>query len=976
MKTYYVDKIRENAEKYPNRIAVTLDFDEEQVTYSDLWEQSGRIYAALKNSNIGREDIVMLLLPRHPMMITALLGVLRLGAALVLVEDSYPKERIEYIKKDCKVKFVIDRSFFERAMEYPALQGREPLHLNDACFIFYTSGTTGKPKGILHEYGKLDIGIEGSISDEDAVNFDECGRFAFVPPFYFSAVMIHGLPELFKANTLYILSYEISKNHKKLHELLEKEKITELFLSPSVLRSYKEGFSHVRRIMTGSEPASHLYVEGYDVVVHYAMTESLYCVSQYVLKELCENAPIATAKTGKNILILGEDDIPVQEGETGEICFPDPYFRGYINMPEKTREVFRDGLFHSGDLGYRNEKGEIFIKGRIDDMIKINGNRIEPGEIEGAAREISGLKNVIAKGFSDNRRSYVALYYLTEEAGENCIFRDAVLSRKKLMEKLPSYMIPAYFVPIKTMPLNANGKVSRKLLKAPETSISKETGRQPVGETEKDFCELMAKVLSINSIGADDDFYEAGGDSVSSIRLVTECAERGYDITVTELQQDRTAENLARRVSGKNEITGDELLLREKEARKLPKELLSGQMIYRNLFEKYPNHPFLCVPVIAVLKKETDIERLRAAVDKVIAQHPALLTRFRTQEDGTFVQYYDESIFLPTHIEELTEEELKKESEHFLKPVDLYSDRMYTARILCTPEKKLFLLSVHHIVGDGTSNSILLQQIATCYKDPNANLATDYYYSVCEEETGEKSSVLKKEAANQNQWQLELLMQDDSAVLRPDLPGTDSGSEMFLIPGAFSKSAKYHNRIFIAASLIAMAEVNGCDSAMVYSTYNGRDSRLKKESVGCYTVLIPVMLTAISKKNRDEILSEVQAQLDFGTMHSVYSAVTERKLPLNQTVIFNYQFGTMDFGEFKDISEFVSMMRRDPNQPNCLFNIGVLDREDSDRLDFYCNYPREMYTQGMVEHFGKKFVKTVLFLTDEKENKQERTSGR
>ena len=165
--------------------------------------------------------------------------------------------------------------------------------------------------------------------------------------------------------------------------------------------------------MTGSEPASHLYVEGYDVVVHYAMTESLYCVSQYVLKELCENAPIATAKTGKNILILGEDDIPVQEGVTGEICFPDPYFRGYINMPERTREVFRDGLFHSGDLGYRNEKGEIFIKGRIDDMIKINGNRIEPGEIEGAAREISGLKNVIANMFVISSKNVSVYEYIS-----------------------------------------------------------------------------------------------------------------------------------------------------------------------------------------------------------------------------------------------------------------------------------------------------------------------------------------------------------------------------------------------------------------------------------------------------------------------------------------------------------------------------------------------------------------------------------
>ena len=976
MRTYYVDKIRENAQKYPNRIALSLDFGEEQVTYSELWEQSGRIYAALKNAKIAREDIVMLLLPRHPMMITALLGVLRAGAAVVIAEDSYPVERVEYIKKDCNVKFVIDSTFFESAMEYPTLQGREPLHLHDACFVFYTSGTTGYPKGILHEYGKLDMGIDGTITDEDTVDFDECSRFAFVPPFYFSAIMIHALPELYKANTLYILSYDISKNFIKFHELLEKEKITELFLSPSVLRIYKEGFAYVRTIVTGSEPASHLFIDGYDVIVHYAMTESLYCVSQFVLDKLCEDAPIATKETGRDILILGEDDIPVQTGEVGEISFPNPYFRGYINMPEKTREVFYDGLFHSGDLGYRNEKGEIFIKGRTDDMIKINGNRIEPGEIEGAAREISGLENVIAKGFSDDRRSYVALYYLAEEASETCIFRDAALSRKKLSKKLPSYMIPAYFVPIEKLPLNANGKLSRKLLNAPETIMSKETGRKPLSETEKDFCELMAQVLSLSSIAVDDDFYAAGGDSVLAIRLVTECAERGYDITVTQLQKDRTAENLARRVGEKNIITQNKLIIRELEARKQPKELLSGQMIYWKLFEKYPNHPSLCVPVIALLKKETDLARLQVAVDKVIAHHPALLTRFRKEKDGIIVQYYDDSVFLPTQIEELTEEELEKESEHFLKPVNLNTDRLYNVRIICTPKKKLFLLSVHHIVGDGVSNSILLRQIATCYKNPKAELPQDYYYSVCDDEMGEESAILKREAAKQNQKQMEMLIKENAAVLRPDIQGYDSGSEMFLIPSAFSKSSKYRNSIFIAAALIAMAEVNGCDSAMVYSTYNGRDRFMKKESAGCYTVLIPVMLTEISQKNRDEILYDVQKQLDFGTMHSVYSALTESKLPPDQTVVFNYQFGTMDFGVFKELAEFVSMMRRDRNQPNCLFNIGVLEHEDSEWLDFYCNYPRGMYTQKMVECFGEKFVKAVLMFVGEKENESDNTSGR
>ena len=976
MKTYFVDKISENAEKYPDRIAAALDFCEEPLTYSELWEQSGRIYAALKKTGIGREDTVLILLPRCPAIITALLGVLRAGAAVVLAEDSYPEDRVEYIKKDCGVKLVIDRSFFEKAMEFPTLDGREPLRLHDACFIFYTSGTTGAPKGILHEYGKLDIGIEGSIPDEETVSFDECGRFAFVPPFYFSAVMIHALPELYKANTLYILSYDVSKNFKKLRELLEKEKITELFLSPSVLRIYREGFPCVKTIMTGSEPASHLYVEGQKVIVHYAMTESLYCVSRYVLHESCENAPIATRETGKNIRILGEDGLPVKEGETGEICFPDPYFRGYINMPGKTGEVFRDGLFHSGDLGYRDEKGDVFIKGRTDDMIKINGNRIEPGEIEAAAREISGVQNVIAKGFHDDGRSYVALYYLAEEAGEACIFRDAALSRKKLAEKLPSYMLPTYFVPIEALPLNANGKLSRRLLKAPETIMTGEAGRKPAGETEKAFCEMMAKVLSVSGIGAEDDFFEAGGDSVSAIRLVTECAERGYDVTVAELQDSRTAAKLARNVSEKAAITRDALLMREKEARERPKELLSGQMIYWTLFERYPKHPSLCVPVIAVLKKETDPVRLKAAADRVIAQHPALLSRFRREKDGKVVQYYDESAFLPTIVEEMSDEELKEESKHFLKPVDLSADRMYTVRVICTPEKKLFLLSVHHIVGDGTSNGILLRQIAACYRDQEAELPPDYYYSVCEEEAGAKAAVLKKEAAEHDQKRLKLLQRENSAVLKPDLPGPDEGSETYSLPGVFSKSEKYRNRVFIAACLTAMAECNGCDSAMVYSAYSGRDRHLKEDSVGCYTVLIPVMLADISKKDRDELLSEVQAQLDFGTAHSVYSAVTESGLPPEQTVIFNYQYGTMDFGEFKELSEFVSMLRRDRDQPNCLFNTGVLDREDSERLDFYCNYPRGLYSQERVARFGESFVKAVRFLTGEMKTVSDDTAWR
>ena len=961
---YFIDKIEDNAKRYPGRTALALDFGRDSVSYSELWEQSGRIYAALKEAGIGPEDIVMLLLPRHPRMLVALLGVLRCGAAAMLVEDTYPAERTAYMKDDAGVRLVLDGDFFEAAVKGPSLPGRESLNLHDACFVFYTSGTTGKPKGILHEYGVLDMGISGSVPDESAVDFDDCGRFAFVPPFNFSATMIHGLPELYKANTLYILSYEVSKNFKKLRELLEKEKITELFLSPSVLRIYSEGFPFVRAIMTGSEPASNLSVPGYEVIVHYAMTESLYCVSRYRLREVCIDAPIASKETGGNIRILGEDGNPVPDGETGEICFPNPYFRGYISMPEKTEAARRGGLFHSGDLGYRSENGDVFLLGRSDDMIKINGNRIEPGEIEGAAREISGLKNVIAKGFCEEGRSFVALYYLASEAGENCIFCDAARSRRALAEKLPAYMTPSYFVPIDSLPLNPNGKVSRKLLPPPAAAVSAGTGRKPESEAEAFFCSVMAEVLSLKSLGAEDDFYEAGGDSLSAIRLITACAEKGFDITVPQLLEARTAAGLARLTAGRDGLSLEDRLRKENEARQRPYGLLSGQKIYWNLFEKYPEHPSICVPVIAILKKDTDLERLRAAADRVISHHPALLSRFRIDESGKPVQYYDASAFTPAVIEEMTEEELNAESRNFLHSVNLLSGRAVTVRIIRSPEKNLFLLSVHHIMGDGMTNTMLLKQIAACYADPAAELPPDCYYTVCTNETGEEADALKAEADAAFRERLAALS-PGSAVLRPDLPGPDSGSETFFLPDVLPKSGNYSNRLFVTACLMAMAGTNGCDDALVYTAYSGRDSRLKSDSAGCHTILVPVSLTGIGSRSGKDLLADVQAQLDFGNAHGVYSAITESGLPLDQTVIFNYQSGTMDFGAFRDLAVFVSMLQRDRNQPNCLFNTGILDREDSDSLGFYCNFPKGMYSQQTAAAFSQRFLDAVRALADD-----------
>ena len=234
---------------------------------------------------------------------------------------------------------------------------------------------------------------------------------------------------------------------------------------------------------------------------------------------------------GAEIAILDEQGQKVPDGEQGEICFQNMYFRGYINQPQQTEKVLRDGIFHTGDLGCKDSEGNLIVLGRADDMIKIHGNRVEPGEIEIVAKDVLGVKNIIAKGFKDEGTAFVALYGLASEIGERFSEENLPALRERLGERLPDYMIPTCYMVLDKFPTNANGKVSRKLLPAPKAESPQDGYLPPVTETEAVICQKMAEVLGIRRLGRNSDFYQMGGDSIATIRLVAECDMPGVDIS-------------------------------------------------------------------------------------------------------------------------------------------------------------------------------------------------------------------------------------------------------------------------------------------------------------------------------------------------------------------------------------------------------------------------------------------------------------
>lgn len=403
-----LEMLHEYTAENPNVPILFDDAHSKGITYSQFDEMTGRVYAWLREQGIGKEDFVLINLPRGVFPIVAMVGVWKAGAAWALVEDTYAPERIAYIRKNCGCVAELNESNWDIIMHTQPLAGFVTADAHDAAFAIYTSGTTGNPKGVLHEYGNLERAIE-SISLNGENPFNSKDRIALLAPLNFVASVMVILKALsIPGGRNYIVPYTVVKNPLKLMKFFLEKRITITFLTPSYVRKIdnKTG-PFLRMLIVGSEPANNIYNKNLTQINVYASSESGFAVGIFEIDKSYEVCPIGKPEIRTEIRLVDEDGKEVPEGETGELCFENPYVRGYINLPEETKKSFKDGFYHSGDLARKDANGNYVLLGRSGDMIKINGNRIEPAEIEAAIRQALGVKWAAARGFEDNDKSFL-----------------------------------------------------------------------------------------------------------------------------------------------------------------------------------------------------------------------------------------------------------------------------------------------------------------------------------------------------------------------------------------------------------------------------------------------------------------------------------------------------------------------------------------------------------------------------------------
>lgn len=382
----------------PERMAVVDQNGERKTSYGQLETMARKISSYITSKNLPESSFIPILLPAGVEYLAAELGIWMAGHAIVPLSRMFSPERINYIVKECEAVFVLDETELEKAMSHsPAIQNIE-FNPKETCAMYYTSGSTGNPKGILHTYESLDfsVGIQGESFGclPDDV-FGSGAPFYFVAStFYFSFLKIGAIVHIFPD--------EVRKDVKMMEAYIEQNKITTSFISPSVLMNFQLQSDVLRTIWTGSERVGEINQGSYKIINTYGLTETAGPITFFELDKACDNVPIGKPGRGVKVHILDEDGNAVDVGNAGEICLEGIFTKGYYKMPEASECLYRGNVLHTGDIGMIREDGNLVYLNRNDWMVKINGQRVEPGEIEQAIKHIDGITNALVKGFTND----------------------------------------------------------------------------------------------------------------------------------------------------------------------------------------------------------------------------------------------------------------------------------------------------------------------------------------------------------------------------------------------------------------------------------------------------------------------------------------------------------------------------------------------------------------------------------------------
>ncbi|MCU1267653.1 MAG: Non-ribosomal peptide synthase:Amino acid adenylation [Acidobacteria bacterium] len=736
-------------DQYPDRIAVV--FEEQQLSFAELNARANRLAHRLQRLGVVPDARVGLCFERSVDLIVGLLGILKAGGAYVPLDPGLPKSRLALMLADAGARVLVTRrelaegladkidhlvyveaagpqaddAFREMVTNPPTSVTEENL-----AYVIFTSGSTGRPKGVAVEHRQL-VNYANAIWER--LQLSDESTFATVSTIAADLGNTVLFPPLLRGGTLHLISEERATNPDALADYCRRHPIDCLKIVPSHLSALLSATHPAdllprRQLVLGGEACPWNLVEKISALApdcgilnHYGPTEATVGATTQLVENndqerSSEIVPLGRPLANARVYILDSHLRPAPLGAPGELHIGGAgVARGYVQRPETTAEKFIPDpyafaaggrLYKTGDLARQLADGRIEFLGRIDDQVKIHGFRIEPAEIEQALREHPSVAEavVIAREVQPGEKRLVA--YVVARAGTTA---DSVELKTFLQGKLPEYMMPRGIVLLDSLPLTRNGKVDRDALPEPDRlRLGEAEAVRPRNYIEETLAAIWSGVLGVEALGVHDNFFELGGDSILSIQIIARANQAGLKLSPRQLFEHQTiaelagvAGTVATPVAEQGMVTGS-----------VPLTPVQARFFAQQQPEPHHYNQAMLLDV----DESLDAGALEKALQQLLVHHDALRLQFERTEQG-----WQQSIApLAGHglaLEFFQEQGLEEQAAALQAGLNLESGPLVRVALFTNGNGRpvKLLLVIHHLLVDGVSWGILLEDLQTLY---------------------------------------------------------------------------------------------------------------------------------------------------------------------------------------------------------------------------------------------------------------------
>ncbi|WP_343859383.1 amino acid adenylation domain-containing protein, partial [Fulvivirga kasyanovii] len=936
------------AAAHPNSVAVV--YQDRELTYGELEARSNQLAHYLQATyDIGRDDLVGLMVDRSEWLMVGILGILKAGGAYVPLDPAYPRQRIDYMIKDAGLglvlantsvddvsgKYLLFEDILNESRSYPDAPVEYSGHNSDLAYVMYTSGSTGKPKGVMVEHRS----IVRLIKNTNYITVTANDRILQTGSLSFDASTFEMWGTLLNGGRLYLMNHEQLMDPLDLKSAIRAYGITIMWFTASWFNQLVEAdidiFEPLSYLLVGGDKLSPKHVhkvrqkfEHLTLINGYGPTENTtFSICHRIEARDGDLIPLGRPISNSSVFILDEHGKLLPVGVEGELYLGgDGLARGYLNQEELTREKFianpygEGRLYKTGDLGCWRSDGLVDFAGRKDVQVKIRGYRVEPGEIENALQNISEVKEAVVTIHEGEHGSKMLIGYIVGE------LHDEKHYSHQLKQVLPSYMVPSQFIFLDALPLTSNGKVDKRALPMPDTEVlSGENGFVAArNEVEQKLVEIWSSVLGRSNVGIEDNFFLCGGDSIKALQIVSLMYGAGYRLQIKDIFQYPEIATLALNAKPVTTEASQEAVTGQIPLTPIQQHFFAGDDKGQHHFNQ---------SVMLSSKDRLKLDDVYLVFNKIQEHHDALRMTYSSTGDQvvqvngglshevSVVEYHYEDGPDALSQMELAIAELQSN-------ISLEEGPLMKVALFHLHDGDRLMIVIHHLVIDGVSWRILLEDINILFRQLKAGdkfklpLKTDSFKNWSENllDFANSSDLLKelpywKAIDSKGVAMLPVDFEEGSNLVKDEARHTFylSADLTEALLGKVNKAFNTEiNDILLAAFAQAVERSFGLDKLLIALEGHGREGISEEldvsRTVGWFTSIYPVVLDITGKAEVRQRIKGIKESLrqipNKGIGYGVLKYLTRPELIDNTElsyepkISFNY-LGQFD-SDFKD----------------------------------------------------------------------------